>query len=92
MVVQVIRTRLCDLENCTETASELRLRIDDRHLVIDLCPGHRDLVTYLPWRKDNRRLATREDRATARMYARYDRRIRLPDGTHVVTPQGLPDD
>jgi hypothetical protein len=92
VVVQVVRTRLCDLENCTESASELLLRADDHHFVIDLCSGHRDLVLYLPWREDSRPVATRQDRASARMYAAYGRRIRLPEGAPVIVPQDLLDE
>jgi hypothetical protein len=81
VVDHVVRTRLCDIPNCTDEAERLRLTIGDERWRLDLCKDHQTFVMSLPWAAEPAEPATRYEAARRRMNAQLEERIRLPNGS-----------
>jgi phage gp29-like protein len=80
MAVRTIRTRVCDIRDCAESAERLELSRAGNSYALDLCARHQESVTGLPWQKLPGRASTPAERASARMARGLEPRIRWPNG------------
>jgi hypothetical protein len=80
MAVRTVRTRVCDVQDCTESAERLELSRAGIRYALDLCVGHQELVWALPWQDLPDGASTPAERASARMARSLEQRVRIPEG------------
>jgi hypothetical protein len=83
MAMRIVRTRVCDVQDCTDQAEHLELSRAGDVYAIDLCSGHQDFVMGLPWKKMADSASTPAERSAARMARKLEARIRIPEGFDV---------